>query len=169
MTTFKISEERKQFLLENFVEYSFEQDEDGNDLTADKSLFDSISSPHEIFFLSQSCNWDDGAVIPLWIIESPYCTKAAALTIFWQSAPYEYMEYEFGSIIKAWKSEEIDEEQTSILNLLEILVKKFETDNFDATSIAFDFNVWGGKLLVDQPKWSVSDEFFQSIHGIEVI
>jgi hypothetical protein len=35
--------------------------------------------------------------------------------------------------------------------------------------IAFDFSVWGGKLLVKDPKWSVNDEFFKSINGVVVI
>lgn len=168
MSQYEIPEERKQFLLDNFVEYSFEQDEDGNDLRADKSLFESISSPEELFYLAQSCNWDDGAVIPKWIIESPLCTKAAALTIFWQSAPDEYMEYEFGSQVTGWKGG-IDEEQTEILNLLEVLITRFKNNDFLNKDIAFDFSVWGGKLLVKDPKWSVNDEFFKSINGVVVV
>ncbi len=168
MAEYEIPESRKQFLLDNFVEYSFEQDEEGNDLQADKSLFDSISSPEELFFLAQSCNWDDGAVIPKWIIESPLCTKAAALTIFWQSAPDEYMEYKFGSQVPGWEGG-VDEEQTEILNILEKLVYRFKLDDYLNKQIAFDFSVWGGKLVVKDPKWSVSDDFFQSINGLIVV
>ncbi|MGB2742196.1 MAG: DUF4274 domain-containing protein [Cognaticolwellia sp.] len=167
MSHFEISDERKQFLLDNFVEYSFEQDEDGNDLQANKSLFNSISNAEEIFYLAQSCNWDDGAIIPKWIIESPLCTKATALTIFWQSAPDEYMEHEFGSQVPGWKGE-IDDEQTEILNILEQLVTRFKNNDFLNKDIAFDFSVWGGKLIVKEPKWAVSDEFFKSVNGVIV-
>lgn len=169
MATFLIPESRKQFLLDNFVEYSFEQDEYGNDLEADKLLFDSIISPEEIFFLAQHCNWDDGATIPQWIINSPLCTKAAALTIFWQSAPYEYMEYAFGTTITKWKSVEIDREQTNILNILHTLIAKFKATEFHRLSIKFDFSIWGGKLVVDDPLWTPPKEFFNSIAGVEVI
>jgi hypothetical protein len=169
MAKFVIPETRKSFLLHNFVEYSFEQDDNVNDLEADKVLFDSITSPEEIFFLAQCCNWDDGAIIPEWIIDSPLCTKAAALTIFWQSAPYEYMEYAFGSKIPQWKSSEEDEEQTKILNILEKLISKFKASEFHQLSIQFDFNVWGGKLIVDSPKWEPPKEFFTCVEGIEVI
>ncbi len=168
MADYEISESRKQFLLDNFVEYSFEQDDEGNDLEADKSIFDSISSPEELFFLAQSCNWDDGAIIPKWIIESPICTKATALTIFWQSAPDEYMEYEFGSQVPGWKGG-VDEEQTEILNILETLVNRFKCDDFLNKDIAFDFSVWGGKIVVKDPKWSVGDNFFQSLGGVVVV
>jgi len=168
MAEYEISESRKQFLLDNFVEYSFEQDDEGNDLEADKSVFDSISSPEELFYLAQICNWDDGAIIPKWIIESPLCTKATALTIFWQSAPDEYMEYEFGSQVPGWKGG-IDEEQTEILNILEKLVSRFKYDDYLNKDIAFDFSVWGGKIVVKDPKWSVNDVFFQNLDGTVVV
>ncbi len=168
MAQFQITDDLKMFLCGNFIEYSFKQDDNGNDLKADRALFETINRPEEIFFLAQSCNWDDGAVIPCWIVDSPLCTKAAALTIFWQSAPYEYMEHDFGSKIVGWCGG-VDEEQTEILNLLERLVKRFERNDFHPLSIKFDFSVWGGKLLVKDPKWSVPNEFFCDASGIEII
>lgn len=169
MTKFVITESRKNFLLHNFVGYSFEQNEHRHDLEADKTLFDSITSPEDIFFLAQHCNWDDGATIPEWIIDSPICTKAAALTLFWQSAPYEFMVYSFGSNIPQWRGVEEDEEQTKILNMLNKLITKYRVNEFHQLNIRFDFDVWGGKLIVDSPKWQPPKDFFKSIEGVDVI
>jgi len=172
MSKIAISESRKQCLLDNFVEYSFEQDKDGEDLKADRDLFESISKPEEIYFIAGNVNWDDGGIIPRWIIDSPLCTKAAALMIFWTSAPDEYMEFEFGEKIHetaAHLKGQVDEEQTDILNMLEKLVSRFEKNDFYDIKFKFDFNYWGCRLIVNKPKWNVGEEFFESIDGIEVV
>jgi hypothetical protein len=171
MSKYLIPEARKQFLLDNFVEYNFGEDDEGNEIQPSKQVFDSITDPAEIFFIAERCNWDDGALIPQWIIDSPLCTKAAALVIFWTSAPDEYMEYNFGEKIRGYNHGpgEIDEHETSILNLLEKLVQRFERNDFCDYKIKFDFKFWGCKLLVNSPKWSVGQEFFKSIDGVEVV
>jgi len=170
MSKYLIPEARKQFLLDNFVEYNFGEDDEGNEIQPIKHVFDSITDPAEIFFIAEHCNWDDGALIPQWIIDSPLCTKAAALIIFWTSAPDEYMEFKFGDkIMRYLRPNEVDEEQTSILNLLQKLVQRFEKNDFCDYQINFDFDYWGCTLHVNSPKWSVGQEFFESIDGVEVV
>ena len=166
-----IPEDRKQLLLDTIVEYCIWDDDAGNQIQSVKKIFDAITDPAEIFFIAEHCNWDNGVLIPQWIIDSPLCTKAAALIIFWTSAPDEYIEYNFGEKIRGNNHGlgEIDEHETSILNLLEKLVLRFEKNDFCDFTIKFDFKFWGCELLVNSPKWSVSQEFFRSIDGIEVV
>lgn len=164
-----IDDQRKEYLIDNFINIDFYDEDEEVDMAKLSSLFNEIKDPAEIYFLAENFNWDNGPTIAEWIVSSPLCTKAAALVIFWTSAPDEYMEYEFGSSIPKYNSDQTDQEQTSILNLLEKLVTRFSNNDFNKLEICFDFSHWGCKLMVNSPKWSVCEEFYKSIDGVEVV
>ena len=82
-----ISQKRAEFLKENFLDLSFQ------DQKPDRAVFDSITDPAELHYLTDIHNWDDGVEVLSWIIDSPYCDWGTAALIFWRSQPDFYTEY----------------------------------------------------------------------------
>lgn len=82
-----ISQKRADFLEENFFELS------SHDREPDRALFDSITDPAELHYLADIYNWDDGAEVLGWIVDSPYCDRGTAALVFWRSQPDFYTEY----------------------------------------------------------------------------
>jgi len=168
MKNYRIPRIRKKFLLEKFKEFSFVVGGNGDDLPADKEAFESIDDPAEIHFIVENYNWDDGPSVLNWIVNSPLCTKASALIIFWSSAPDYYMEFEKGSVLKQF-DDKVDEYNTEVFRLLENVVERVEKDNFHELDIYFDSKLWVCKLLVDNPKWFINEELFNKTGSIRIV
>ncbi len=81
---YAITQERAEFLTEHFFEFSFGHEDD---VSPDRQIFDAIDNPLELHFIADNYNWDDGAEVLNWIIESPLCDKATAMMIFWRAQP----------------------------------------------------------------------------------
>ena len=146
---------REKFIKENFFELSF-KDEKPN-----FEKFKTLNST-ELHFLAEIYNWDDGIELLNWIIESEKCDKGTASMIFWRSVPDYYLE----------KNEnDIQDYEKDIFNLINKVIQKFKSNNFNKSSIKydpnedFDFESYKNELT----KWNLPSNLTISTKGIKPI
>ena len=118
-----ISQQRADFLEEHFVEFSFEE------RTPNKSLFDTITSPPELHYLAHIYNWDDGAEVLSWIINSPYCDRGTAALVFWRSQPEYYTQI---------TDESETDWATEVYLLLRRIIQNWESGFYARATISYD-------------------------------
>lgn len=150
---------KEKFILENFIEYSFNNE--GEDFLPDYKLFAKLKSSDQ-FYLAQNYNWDDGVEILKWIIESQKCDKGTASLIFWSAEPDYYFE----------KSEnEIAEYEKDTFLLLKRIVEKFNNKEFKISNLKYDpteraNNVDWSKQNVE---WNIPEELKNPTTGLPII
>ena len=120
---YSISQERADFLEENFFEFSFQERE------PDRTLFNTITNPTELRYLAHIYNWDDGPEVLSWIINSEYCDRGTASMIFWRSQPDFYTEYNQESEMRL---------QDGVLPLLQKIMQRWEQGLYQREQIAYD-------------------------------
>lgn len=123
----EISQEKKQFIDDNFYEGLSESE-------LDKAKFELLSSPYELFYLANKHNWDDGVKLMQWIAESDICSEATALQLFWLAQPKEYQVYKLTDTIKR--------NDTGVRNdtfyLIKTILERFENGFYKKTELHFD-------------------------------
>ncbi len=151
---YNVSEERQTLLQEKFFEFSFDERE------PDKEFFDSITNPVELHLIAGNYNWDDGAEVLTWIIDSPLCDKATAAMTFWHSQPSYYTQFD-------------NEEEASwagdVYTLLRKIIENFELNFYKTTLISYnpqtDPKAEGVEETEPKAKWSIPDYLKQPIIG----
>jgi hypothetical protein len=48
----------------------------------DKALFNQLAHPAELYYLASIYNWDDGATVLGWVLDSALCTRSTANLLF---------------------------------------------------------------------------------------
>ncbi len=99
------------------------------DLLMRKELQDKFNTPLLLHFLADNWNWDNDITIIRLISESPICSKATALMIFWLAQPYEYTQYTLGSKVPYDNGE---------FKIIETILNRFKTDEYLETSISYN-------------------------------
>jgi hypothetical protein len=153
-----ITKERAQLLINNFFEFSF------NDREPDRKLFDLITNPLELHFIADRYNWDDGAEVLSWIINSRICDKATAKLIFWRSQPDFYTAF--------LNEQEADYEADTYL-LLRNIIDNFEKGFYKSEGIAYDPRKDpGAPSNIDyrnpKEKWTIPEYLKTPNEGIEI-
>lgn len=92
MPQYVIHKDRATFIHNNFFEFSFNE-ESNDEIEPDRQKFEQLVHPAELHYLASIYNWDDGNTVPLWIVESPLCSKATAILVFWLTTPDYYRQY----------------------------------------------------------------------------
>jgi hypothetical protein len=158
MCIYTLSQGQIDFIEENFFEFSF----DNEDELPDKSLFDQLSHPAELFYLAHTYNWDDGIDVLQWVVDSPLCSVATASLIFWRSQPDYYRRYNLsGDTSVALNDDEV-------LSLLHSIIKKYENNSFSSIALAFDPAPELESLTAKDPKWDVPNALFKKLDGLEL-
>ena len=158
MPIYTLSQDQIDFIEENFFEYSFENEDE----LPDKTLFDQLSHPAELFYLAHIYNWDDGTDVLQWIVDSPLCSKATASLIFWRSQPDYYRRYTLAG------DSNVALNDGEVLSLLHSIIQKYENDDFCSIAIAFDPEPELESLTAKDPKWEVPEALFNKLEGIEI-
>lgn len=117
---------RKWFIEEHFIERSFHPGK--MDTLPDMRLFEKLSACEQ-YYLAQHYNWDDGAAVLHWIIDSPKCDAGTASLIFWSAAPGFYFEY---------NEQTIHPSEKEVLLLLKKIIARFERDDFKTWRLGYD-------------------------------
>ena len=117
---------RVNFIKKNFFEFSFDEDTE-EEIQPDFDKFKSLSAKEQ-YYLASIYNWDDGAQVLKWIIESAYCDKGTATRIFWMTEPDYYFDY---------TSETIDEYERETFELLQMIIKRFKEGSFKTSKYKF--------------------------------
>jgi hypothetical protein len=111
---------------QDFIELYFNEAEE-----PDKEIFDTLKTPEELHYLADHWDWEDGVDVLQWIVESPLCSEATALMIFWQAQPNDFTEY-------SWKAKKLPDGDIEMFNLIRTIVDKFECGFYAKTSITYD-------------------------------
>ena len=156
---YTVSDDRLALLQANFFEFSFEGRQ------PDRAVFDTIVNPVEYHLIAGNYNWDDGAEVLTWIIESPLCDKGTALMIFWRAQPDFYTQF--------LSVEEADYE-AEVYQLVRAIMSKWEAGFYQTSHIAYDptADPMAGDIAAHHPKekWSIPTYLKQPIVGeLEVI
>ncbi|MFP9099813.1 DUF4274 domain-containing protein [Flavobacterium sp. RHBU_24] len=117
---------REHFIQKNFIEYSFRTED--IDFVPDYNLFKTLS-PAEQYYLAQNFNWDDGATVLNWIIESPKCDKGTALLIFWSAEPIDYIQE---------TEKTIPDYEIETFSLLQKITERFRKNDFKTAKFRFN-------------------------------
>lgn len=120
----KISDQQIEFINAHFHEGI-----SGTEL--EKSKFQELNTSEELHYLSTYWNWDNGVKVLQWIIESPLCSEATALGIFWLTQPHDFQCYKLDMVLE-------DTIKNDILNLIKIILKNYTNNFYQKTTINFD-------------------------------
>jgi len=158
MSIYTLSQDQIDFIEQNFFEFSF----DNEDELPDKTLFDQLSHPAELFYLAHIYNWDDGTDVLQWVVDSALCSMATASLIFWRSQPDYYRRYTLAG------DSSVALNDGEVLSLLHSIIQKFENNDFCPIAIAFDPEPELESLTAKDPKWEVPEALFNKLEGIEI-
>ncbi|WP_197056977.1 DUF4274 domain-containing protein [Cellulophaga sp. Hel_I_12] len=149
-------------IKKNFIGFSLDDDiENDEETIPDFEKFKTLNSAEQ-YYLADNYNWDDGAVVLQWIINSPKCDKGTACKIFWNAEPDYY--YDF-------TAETIDQYEKDIWNLLQSIVKRFKENDFAKSR--FKFNPTAEGYKTDWPTkfdiWEIPADLKNGVIGKKTV
>ncbi|WP_083320936.1 DUF4274 domain-containing protein [Hymenobacter glacialis] len=149
---------KERFIQENFIEFSFNNEED---YVPDYRLFEKLNSTDQ-YYLAQHYNWDDGVEILKWIVESQKCDKGTASLIFWTSEPDYYLEQSV---------DEISEDEKEVFLLLRRIVEKYNNKEFTKSNLKYDPTNRVNKIDWSRVnfEWSIPEEIRKPTKGFSII
>jgi len=156
---YHITKKRFKFLEDNFFEFSFEGRE------PDRTIFDGIEKPEELHVIAWFHNWDDGAEVLNWIVNSPVCDSGTAKLIFWRSQPDYYTTF---------SSEEDAGSNADVYCLLRTIIQNFEDGFYKKHEIAYDPNTdEGAPMDIDyrdpEEKWEIPSWMKVPVQGGDIL
>lgn len=93
--------------------------------------FEQLSSPAELHYLLHNHNWDGDNRLLQWLAESPRCSEATALEMFWLAQPQDYQQYALGKKPKAVCD-------AQIFQLIQTLMARYCQGFYARTALHFD-------------------------------
>ena len=122
------------------------------DVKPRKATFDKLQTSEELHYLVINYNRDNGFELLKWVVESPLCSQATALKVFWESTPEFYLQY-------GWNTKKIiGDGDIEEFNLIRIIIKRFTNGFYAKASISYDLSL---------PDREIPDFMFQKTHGEE--
>lgn len=88
----------------------------------DESIFRALKTTEELHYLATHHNWDNGVKVLQWIVESPICSEAIALELFWLAQPQDFQQCKLDIALQ-------DEYLNEVFKLLKTILKNYP-DNF---------------------------------------
>ncbi|MGJ1261903.1 DUF4274 domain-containing protein [Sphingobacterium spiritivorum] len=85
----------------------------------------------ELHYLATRHNWDNGVKVLQRITESPICSEATALELFWLAQPQDFQQYKLDITLK-------DEYQNEVFVLLKTILRNYPDSFYQKTAIQFD-------------------------------
>ncbi|REC60605.1 DUF4274 domain-containing protein [Chryseobacterium pennae] len=142
-----LTSEQQNFINDNFYEGILQ-----NELK--ESKFKQLTTSEELHYLATQHNWDDGVKVLQWIAESPVCSEATALELFWLAQPQDFQQYALDHTLK-------NESQNEVFTLLKILLKNYPNHFYQKTAIEFD------PTSFCDSEFMIPDWIFQKTNGEE--
>ncbi|PJK04786.1 hypothetical protein CO610_11335 [Lysobacteraceae bacterium NML95-0200] len=96
-----------------------------------RAHFEQLSSPAELHYLLRKHNWDGDNRLLQWLAESPLCSEATALEMFWLAQPQDYQRHAPGKKLKAACDAQIFE-------LIQTLMARYCQGFYARTALHFD-------------------------------
>ena len=118
---FVISQENKEF-VDTFFNV---------DVKPQMEKFDKLKTSEELHYLVINYNRDNGFELLKWVAESPLCSEATALKIFWESSPELYLQYDW-NIKKIAEDEDIGE-----FSIIRLIIERFTNGFYAKTSLSY--------------------------------
>ena len=84
----------------------------------DESIFRALKTTEELHYLATHHNWDNGVKVLQWIVESPICSEATALELFWLAQPQDFQQYKLDITLQ-------DEYLNEVFTLLKTILKNY--------------------------------------------
>jgi len=158
-----LTKERVEYIENNF----FEKGHGGYDIEAFKTL----TCPEELHQLATNYNWDDGAQVMEWVIDSPLCDKGTALLIYWQLDVGYYQKYSNQDEANKIRRGEVLVNHN--YKLLRSIQEKYLMDHFLLEKIRFDPCNYRGSDLIEERgpdeedpiKWQIPDVMKEATEG----
>ncbi|MDV3752135.1 DUF4274 domain-containing protein [Elizabethkingia anophelis] len=97
----------------------------------DESIFRELKTTEELHYLATHHNWDNGVKVLQWIVESPICSEATALELFWLAQPQDFQQCELNITLQ-------DEYLNEVFTLLKTILKNYPDSFYQKTSRRFD-------------------------------
>jgi hypothetical protein len=160
MTKYTIDAARCEFIETNFFQWSFRKPDD---FRPDKDLFLRLSHPSELHYLASIYNWDDGALVLEWVLESDLCTRSTANLLFWRSAPDWYLRCDIDD------ESSCPEFNRDGFKVIRRVMAKYKTGDFANYQIAFNPKDEIESVDEQNPKWSYPSGVYDIIEGVEVV
>ncbi|MCL1992099.1 MAG: DUF4274 domain-containing protein [Spirochaetes bacterium] len=91
--------------------------------------FDRLASPQELHYIAENHNWDSGSTVLQWIAQSPLCSEATALMIFWRAQPYDFTGY-------GWNAK--PKHNGDVFALIKTVMQNFQKGFYQKTAIRYD-------------------------------
>lgn len=119
-----------------------------------ESKFKELKTPEELHYLATHHNWDDGTTVLQWIAESPVCSEATALELFWQAQPQDFQQYKLEQTLK-------DISSNDVFTLLKTLLENYPNGFYQKTDIQLD------PASLYKYEFMIPDWIFQKTNGEE--
>ncbi|WP_282628404.1 DUF4274 domain-containing protein [Empedobacter sedimenti] len=113
----------------DFINEHFHENISENELN--RAVFEQLKTPEELHYLAQQHNWDNGVKCLQWIVESPICSEATALELFWLAQPQDFQQTKLDKSLK-------DIYQNEIFTLIKTILEKYQQGFYQKTAIHFD-------------------------------
>ncbi|CDN76285.1 DUF4274 domain-containing protein [Elizabethkingia anophelis] len=97
----------------------------------DESIFRALKTSEELHYLTTHHNWDNGVKVLQWIVESPICSEAIALELFWLAQPQDFQQCKLDITLQ-------DEYLNEVFTLLKTILKNYPDNFYKKTSSQFD-------------------------------
>ncbi|ULT24962.1 DUF4274 domain-containing protein [Sphingobacterium sp. E70] len=120
----KISDKQIAFINTHFNEGIPENE-------VEESKFWELKTSEELHYLATGHNWDNGVKVLKWIVESPLCSEATALTLFWLAQPQDYQQYKLDTVLK-------DVYHNEVFTLLKTILQNYSNSFYQHSGIRFD-------------------------------
>jgi len=156
---YTVSDDRLALLHAHFFEFSF----DGR--KPDRTIFEAIVNPVEYHIIAGNYNWDDGAEVLTWIVNSSLCDAGTALMIFWRAQPDFYTQF--------LTAEEADYE-AEVYILVRTILDNWEAGFYQTSFISYNpkADPMGADPDYHHPKekWRIPPALTQPVQGeLEVL
>ncbi|MBH5329428.1 DUF4274 domain-containing protein [Eikenella sp. S3360] len=96
-----------------------------------RAQFSQLTTPAELHYLQEQHNWDGDNTLLQWIAESPLCSRATALTMFWLSNPHNFQS-------QALDSNPNSNTDNQIFQLLQTIMANYTQGFYCETAHHFD-------------------------------
>jgi hypothetical protein len=159
MQTYILSKSKCDFIRQNFFQWSFERPADH---IADQNLFKKLTHPAELHYLAKIYNWDDGASVLLWVLDSDLCTRSTANFLFWRAAPDWYLRCDINDL------DSCPDYNRDGFMVIQKIVQKYKANSFSDFNIKFDPSGELESIMEKNPKWSFPPGVYDVIQGIEI-
>lgn len=120
----KLTSSQKDFIDTHFHENVSEQD-------LNRTIFEQLKTAEELHYLAQHHNWDNGVKLLQWIAESPICSEATALELFWLAQPQDFQKTKLDKSLKDIYNDEV-------FTLIKTILEKYQLGFYQKTNISFD-------------------------------